>query len=431
MKKQFNGIAGSGKRMLCGISFLLTVISGMVGTTITSEAVIVPASYIIYKNGTTYYAQNGQTGVNDCSGTDASTVIQCAINALGTTRGRIFFKNGSYIINTTISVTTGHLFSGEDWRETALRAGVSNMSIFEIGNCADGILPDFRDLTLDGQSNFGTRAIRIIQSAWGIQLRLSRVEIRSFTHDWGAITDHDASQPVAEATFNNVHFISNNVPLYVRGECYVFNKCKFTGSNIGYMIKPGCFALFSNCDFLNNVIDLGFASSGVDYGQLIDCLKFDTCWFEGSDNSIINATGLAQAPLFKSLTFESCSLHTDNTTYLLNLGNIRGYVYCYRGAVWSAVNSVNIGTGINKFKSIDVYNGVKTENSGTATISAGTTSVNVSHNLVNTPTRVYLTPTTDTGGRRYWVSAKGTSTFTITISSTYTQPITFDWKVEM
>jgi parallel beta-helix repeat protein len=75
------------------------------------------------------------------------------------------------------------------------------------------------------------------------------------------------------------------------------------------------------------------------------------------------------------------------------------------------------------------YNiGYVTENSGTATITAGQTSVNVTHGLAAMPTRVQLTPTTDTAGKRYWISAKGATTFTITIDSTHTSDITFDWR---
>jgi len=75
--------------------------------------------------------------------------------------------------------------------------------------------------------------------------------------------------------------------------------------------------------------------------------------------------------------------------------------------------------------------GYTTENSGTATITSGNTSVDVTHELADTPTRVYLTPTTDTAGKRYWVSAKGSTTFTITIDSSHTADISFDWKAEV
>lgn len=90
-------------------------------------------------------------------------------------------------------------------------------------------------------------------------------------------------------------------------------------------------------------------------------------------------------------------------------------------------NMSGIGTPISGtiYGILDMPN---TRKSGTATITASQTSVDVAHGLASTPTRVLLTPTTDTGGKRYWVSAKGPTTFTITIDSVHTADITFDWR---
>lgn len=72
--------------------------------------------------------------------------------------------------------------------------------------------------------------------------------------------------------------------------------------------------------------------------------------------------------------------------------------------------------------------GYVTEVTGTATITAGQTSVTVTHGLVTSPTRVILSPTSAIAGKQYYVSAKTASTFTITIDSTHTSDITFDWE---
>lgn len=66
-----------------------------------------------------------------------------------------------------------------------------------------------------------------------------------------------------------------------------------------------------------------------------------------------------------------------------------------------------------------------------ASVAAGAATVNVTHGLGVAPLRVYLSPTADTQGLRWWVSAKGASTFTITLSgNATTNPVTFDWKAE-
>jgi len=72
------------------------------------------ASYIIRKNGSYVEAINGSTGKIDyggqnnaggVSGTDATTVIQSAINAL-TDGGMVFVKKGTYTISTTLKLTS-------------------------------------------------------------------------------------------------------------------------------------------------------------------------------------------------------------------------------------------------------------------------------------------------------------------------------------
>jgi len=75
--------------------------------------------------------------------------------------------------------------------------------------------------------------------------------------------------------------------------------------------------------------------------------------------------------------------------------------------------------------------GYKTESSGEATITTGNVNVTVPHGLTTTPTRIIISPITDTAGKRYWVSSRDSSNFLITIDSTHTSDISFDWKAEV
>ena len=72
-----------------------------------------PYSYVIWTDGTNYYAKNGKTGQIDFSGTDASTVIQNAIDQLIGTGGRILLKSGVYNITSTIKIGSHITFEGE------------------------------------------------------------------------------------------------------------------------------------------------------------------------------------------------------------------------------------------------------------------------------------------------------------------------------
>ena len=73
---------------------------------------IVPAAYVIWKNGSTYLARNGLTGIDDFSGTDASSVVQSAISNLPSSSpngGRIHFKPATYPIATEIGIHDGSI----------------------------------------------------------------------------------------------------------------------------------------------------------------------------------------------------------------------------------------------------------------------------------------------------------------------------------
>jgi hypothetical protein len=65
-------------------------------------------------------------------------------------------------------------------------------------------------------------------------------------------------------------------------------------------------------------------------------------------------------------------------------------------------------------------------NYGSATIAPTYTTFVVTHGYGSTPHLVILTPTTDTGGKRWWVD-KTTTQFTINIDSAYSSTIKFDW----
>ena len=63
----------------------------------------IPASYTIWKDGTTYRAESLLSSCVDYDSLDASTVIQDAIDALSGGGGVVFIKEGTYPINTAIN----------------------------------------------------------------------------------------------------------------------------------------------------------------------------------------------------------------------------------------------------------------------------------------------------------------------------------------
>lgn len=68
-------------------------------------------SYTIRTDGTTIYARNDVSGADDYSGTDATTIINSAINAL-TNGGKILITGGIYIITASITVKSNISLEG-------------------------------------------------------------------------------------------------------------------------------------------------------------------------------------------------------------------------------------------------------------------------------------------------------------------------------
>lgn len=60
------------------------------------------ASYIVFKNGSTYYMRNGTTGAVDWSSSNASAVINNAIGNASSVKGNVFIKSSTYNLTGSI-----------------------------------------------------------------------------------------------------------------------------------------------------------------------------------------------------------------------------------------------------------------------------------------------------------------------------------------
>jgi len=65
------------------------------------------STYVIGFDGSTVFARNNNTGKIEYSSTDATTVIQNAINAFGTTGGTIFLTTGTYEVGQIVVAKSG------------------------------------------------------------------------------------------------------------------------------------------------------------------------------------------------------------------------------------------------------------------------------------------------------------------------------------
>jgi hypothetical protein len=116
-----------------------------------TDYVVNPASYIVFTDGSKYYVKNGSTGVVEYSDTDASNVIQYAVNqanALG--GGKVFIARGTYVVRRTVQVKSNVVLEGEGIDATVLKASA----------------PDFGTvIDVDSQSNVVVRRLTIDKGA--------------------------------------------------------------------------------------------------------------------------------------------------------------------------------------------------------------------------------------------------------------------------
>jgi hypothetical protein len=62
------------------------------------------ASYIVWKEGNTYYSKNGATGKIDYFGTSFSSILQNILNALPASGGLVLIKEGNYTLDSTVTI---------------------------------------------------------------------------------------------------------------------------------------------------------------------------------------------------------------------------------------------------------------------------------------------------------------------------------------
>jgi len=138
-------------------------------TTFTISSGKYPAGkYTVFRIGSTYYAKSS-FGVIDYSGTNASQIINNAIQALSTSKGEIFISAGTYSLDISISAENGVDIRGEGINSTVLQA-----------------TGDFPAIWINGKSRFSISNLKIIgggkgnTDAYGIKMNNSQ---RMMLHD--------------------------------------------------------------------------------------------------------------------------------------------------------------------------------------------------------------------------------------------------------
>ncbi len=457
------------------IAILLAIVSpavSMVTCRFTTQGVDAGYAYAAVRTATYVVAANNASAQSKleadyvCDGIADDVEIQAAIEALPAGGGDIRLSEGTFYIASTILWTKGGVYiKGAGLDVTILKmVNNANTNMFQTGSTygTNRQRIGLFDMTLDG--NYANQSSgKGIDGTGLVYFTLSHMKLISFkdeaiyatssanrspyytgmwyfdnfsVSDSGRLTgDHPAINiggPSLFGMFWNKCDISYNPykGLVIQSYENYFDEISFDGNNsdsgssgqAANAITGGARYVFHKCYFSNrsySIYILGLSNVQV---------TFSGChFFNRADmGNAIQLVGLTSHVIITDNMFQydvsGSAIYFENSG-----GNIPANI-SVRGNHFVGFPSAPItgsltGTG-NIIRDNDGY---VTENSGTATVASGTTSVNVTHGLAAAPTRVVLTPTSDNNTRRYWVSAKGATTFTITISSSYTSAITFDW----
>jgi len=438
-----------------------------------------PYSFLIKKLNGLIIAQDDKGRVR-YSGTDASTVIQAAVDALPAEGGKPFVCEGVYNIRSSIVIQKKSVFiQGMGYSTKFNLERGANTSIFELKDNSD----NFRmsDIWLFGNKaeNTAGHGVFLNNTTEVTNWRFTNVIISNFAGDGIRIAKklyasifqncyietNNGDGIHAEERFDNC-FIQNcyiysnggnGISLYLAVRTHIYENQINLNDNNGIELDTSYEA-----EILGNQISQNGLSGIRAYfnsvrnriiGNLIERNGREGIYGYGgfSDNVIIGNHFHDNSQVADN-TYNDIWLRTDGPRYCLNnliAGNhFLGAILTTKKAMYGVEESAStddynmiinnrfatLGTapvltrGANTIVKRNL--GYVTERGGTATLAAGATSVTVSHGLAATPKIVLVTPhhseITDIR-----ITAKTATSFTAEVTTAPTADRTFDWQAEM
>ena len=336
-----------------------------------------------------YINENGWNSIAIYGNSEKATITNNVINSMALSHSGIAASSGKYL---TISdnVISNTILAGEAGIEVeATTAHASNPHISSY-------------ITINGNILYNNRV--------GIDIRKASGETNQYVAVNGNIVNDSLENGIRILQSYGV-VVSGNVITNTLKEgisCYLSNHVLISNNSVEESGSHGIYIYSSS----NNIVSgnsVAYASRSVtNISNTIDVRGASTYNLITNNKVIAAESGniAARAIAIAVVTCER-NIVTDN--------DIRG--------TYGTETLVNWGSN-----TVIKYNhGYITETSGAKTL-FNTTSTVVTHGLAVTPTRVQLTPTSDTAGKRYWISNKTATTFTINLDSSLPSDISFDWR---
>jgi hypothetical protein len=418
------------------------------------------ASYIVFTDGLKYYAKNGSTGIIEYSDTDASNVIQYAINSLPSYGGKIFIKAGTYILLKTVGLFGKRydtlLIQGEGMRATVLKlAGNVNSDMLHFTPPSGAVMTPviIRDLGIDGNkaNNTSGNGIVIEDAACCVIERIRVINVAG----------HGVwlkAGSIARGYYNYIRdneIVGNNgdgikIDYNIDSNIIIGNLIANNGGNgirtdVGWNLIVGNYIasntvniyLYGDNNHLTKIVGNHISES------LQENIKIEAV---GTPSFYIVIVGNVIAYPGRSATnYQYSSVKIINARRILIANNVFAYDYPKYVIEESGIADLNIitdnilhkgnspnpavyrtGTGTIVKRNIFYV----TENSGVATITAGSTRVTVSHGLATTPSKILITPLAQPPGK-LWVENITSTSFDIVTDTAPTSNLNVAWYAEI
>lgn len=382
-----------------------------------------PASYIIEKRGAYYVAIDGSTELVEFNSTDASWVIQSAIDALPNTRDYM----AKIVIKGDISLSTSITLEKELWLDLSQARIIPPSNDYAFKIIAD-VRGAIYDIVVEGPSGAGDGyGIFYIKNAYRVWIQHIHVDA-----NLSCVISIDASNNIYISDFDlRGDSATGSVGIRIGGDNV--NAIEIHDGRINFFEKG--IEIGNNTSFNKESSILRVDLSQNTYGIYIVNARnalIKKCWFENVQYAIYIANTGSYVPdeiyieqNFFSLTSSSYNIYVSSYCYDIYVrDNVLGSgSYYFSNFVKSHLHDLPI-------------DGYRDKNSGSAEITGdgSTTSFTISHGLATTPSLVLITPTNQSMAEAtWWVSAKSSTTFTITFASAPANGVrlSFDWYAEV
>jgi len=393
-------------------------------------------SYVIWTDGTNYYAKNGSTGKIDYSGTNASTVIQNAINSLSA-GGKIYIRKGIYTITNTITLSDGITLEGEirasgkyyDTKGTILRGSADPIlkvtvnkdqlyqNLIEIRNIRiepttsnTAILVSPQNM-LDGLNIINVGIVpKTLQTGYGIVLDATQYPIiNTLIHRvelwyldkaiWGKgihISDSTVTYYLTTLTISKSTFERCKTAIRLEGAwtTVINNNIVENSEYNGVEIYTSGNVWITNNHFENNPFRTGVTG----YDLVIQG--------EPTLNRYANAIHIREN-MFGSRNAVA-NIYLNYASRIIIIGN--GFVYTPQNNIYAENNTYYLWIERNIFSTQNTIQGTLYKNIGKATFSGdgATTQFKIAHGLGSLPTLVVVTPASSDAKGNFYVTVDNT-----------------------